>query len=140
MQKLIIAGNVGRDAELRSTQSGDKVLSFPLAVDNGKDQQGNKRPATWYDCSVWGKRAESLASYIHKGDKLTLEGRPTARAHDGKAYLGLSVSELTFMGGNSQGQTNRDNGSYDPNGGYGAGGRPGGDLDDEVPFRACWEV
>ena len=139
MQKLIIAGTVGRDAELRSTQGGDKVLGFSLAVDNGKDQQGNKRPATWYDCSVWGKRAESLANYIRKGDKLALEGRPTARSHDGKAYLGLSVSELTFMGGNqgNQGQMTRDQGSYDPNGGYGAGGSAnsgGRDLDDEIPF------
>ena len=140
MQKLIIAGTVGRDAELRTTQGGDKVLGFSVAVDNGKDQQGNKRPATWYDCSIWGKRAESLAGYIRKGERMTLEGRPAARAHDGKAYLGLSVSDFTFQGGTQGGgggyggqQGESDGGGY--GGGYGAGGRPGGDIDDqEIPF------
>lgn len=149
MQKLIIAGTVGRDAELRTTQGGDKVLGFSVAVDNGKDQHGNKRPATWYDCSIWGKRAESLAGYIRKGERMTLEGRPAARAHDGKAYLGLSVSDFTFQGGTQGG--GQQNSGYDDNqsgqqngaggyggagygGGYGAGGRPGGDMGEEIPF------
>lgn len=126
MQILTIAGTVGKDAELRTTQSGDKVLGFSVAVDNGKDAQGNKRPATWFDCSIWGKRAESLARHITKGSKLTLTGRPTARAHDGKAYLGLSVNELAFQGGGQERQQSD---------GYGAGGRPGGGIDeDSIPF------
>lgn len=123
MQSLIIAGTVGKDAELRRTQGGDAVLNFSLAVDNGKDANGNKRPATWFDCSIWGKRAEALAPHIHKGDKLTLQGRPTARAHDGKAYLGINVNELSFQGG-SGGQ--RDQGNQ--------GGGQRNDLDDDVPF------
>ena len=133
MQVLIIAGNVGKDAVLRRTNSGDAVLGFSVAVDNGKDKQGNKRDSTWYDCSIWGKRAESLERHITKGTKLTLTGRPTAREHNGKAYLGLSVNDLTFMGGSS--------GGADRGGDYG-GGSGGGDyqapparnLDDEVPF------
>ena len=139
MQQLIIAGTVGRDAELRQTQGGDAVLSFSLAVDNGKDRDGNKRDATWYDCSLWGKRANALASHINKGEKLTVTGRPSAREHNGKVYMQCSVNELTFMGG---GQRRDDTGGgYDQGGpsGYGAGGRPGGGLDDggEIPF--AWE-
>ena len=99
MQSLTIAGNVGKDATHRTTQNGDSVLSFSLAVDNGKDKDGNRRDATWFDCSIWGKRADSLRNHIVKGTRLVLSGRPTARAHDGKAYLGISVNELTFMGG-----------------------------------------
>ena len=76
MINLTIAGNVGRDAELRRTKSGDDVLGFSVAVDNGKDKSGNKRPTTWVQCSIWGKRAESLASHIRKGTKLVLSGRP----------------------------------------------------------------
>lgn len=137
MQQLIIAGTVGRDAELRQTQGGDAVLNFSLAVDNGKDRDGNKRDATWYDCSLWGKRANSLQSHIRKGDKLTVTGRPGAREHNGKVYLQCSVNELTFMGGGQRrddGQ--RESGGYDQRdqGGYGAGGRPGGDMDDQIPF------
>jgi single-strand DNA-binding protein len=98
MQKLFIAGGVGKDAQLRTTQSGDQVLSFSLAIDNGKDKNGERRETTWYDASLFGKRAEALAPHIKKGDKLTLIGRPTVRVHEGKAYLGISVDDLTFMG------------------------------------------
>ena len=130
MQILTIAGTVGRDAVLRNTQGGDAVLNFSLAVDNGKDAQGNKRDATWYDCSIWGKRATSLQNHITKGGKLTLSGRPTARAHDGKAYLGITVNDLSFQGGGkSDGQRQDD----EP---LGSQGGSGGGFDDnsEIPF------
>lgn len=136
MQILTIAGTVGKDAVLRRTQNDDPVLNFSLAVDNGKDREGNKRPATWYDCSVWGKRAESLQAHISKGDRLALSGRPTTRAHEGKAYLGISVDDLTFQGGSGERQGSGQSG-YDqsPPSGYGAGGSP---MDDEgeIPFAA----
>jgi single-strand DNA-binding protein len=154
MQKLIIAGNVGKDAELRRLGNGDPVLNFSVAVDQGKDASGNKRDTLWVDCSVWGKRAESLQNYITKGTKLTLEGRPTVRAHDGKAYLGMSVNDLTFQGGGSDdrsnnnggGSSDRDQGGYGNSGGgsgYGAGGSPNSgraDMDDSIPFAAEWRV
>ena len=133
MQVLIIAGNVGKDAVLRRTNSGDAVLGFSLAVDNGKDRDGNKRDSTWYDCSIWGKRAESLERHITKGTKLTLTGRPTAREHNGKAYLGISVNELTFMGGSSGGgDRGGDHGGGSGGGDYQA--PPARDFDDEIPF------
>ncbi len=129
MQKLFIAGNVGKDAVLRRTQSGDAILGFSVAVDNGKDKQGNRRDSTWYDCSIWGKRAESLERHITKGLKLSLIGRPTARYHDGKVYLGMSVDDLTFMGGGNQ-----DSGGYGgQSGGYQAPASNNID-DDEIPW------
>ena len=136
MQLLIISGTCGKDAELRRTNGGDPVLNFSLAVDNGKDKQGNKRDSTWYECSIWGKRAEALERHITKGSKLTLSGRPTARCYNEKAYLGISVNDLTFMGGSNPG-SGSDRG---PSTGYGYGSngqdQVGGvsDLDDEIPF------
>lgn len=152
MQQLTIAGNVGKEPTLRRTQGGDPVLSFSLAVDNGKDKQGNKRDATWYDCSLFGKRAEALERHISKGSKLVLTGRPTVRDHDGKAYLGINISELTFMGGGERGEAQGMNG--DPStfqggsSGYGAGGSGNsgygggyGDVDgDSIPFRYEWRI
>lgn len=125
MINLTIAGNVGRDAELRRTKSGDEVLGFSVAVDNGKDKSGNKRPTTWVQCSVWGKRAESLASHIRKGTKLVLSGRPGVNVYEGTGSLTISVQDLTFMGGGEQ----RDSGStgYDQ-------APASSDLDDEIPF------
>jgi single-strand DNA-binding protein len=101
MNITMIAGTVGRDAELRNTQGGDAVLSFSVAVDNGKDKNGNKREATWFDCSIWGKRAQSLSSYITKGTKIALSGAVSTREHNGKAYLQLRVNDLTFQGSGS---------------------------------------
>lgn len=131
MQSLTIAGNVGRDAELRRTQSGDPVLNFRLAVDNGKDKNGNKRDATWFDCAVWGKRAESLERHITKGSKLVVRGRPTAREHEGKAYLGVNVDDLTFMGGGQDRRDDRDDGVSGASGAHGSGYA---DMDEEIPF------
>lgn len=137
MQKLFLAGTVGKDAELRRTNNGDPVLGFSLAVDNGKDKNGNKRDATWFDCSVWGKRAERLERHITKGLKLALTGRPTARCHNDKAYLGISVDDLTFQGGGQERQQGYD---QSPQGGYGAGGRPSNDRDGDIPFAPEWRV
>lgn len=124
MQVLSIAGTVGKDAELRKTHSGDSVLGFSLAVDNGKGKDGNKLDATWYDCSIWGKRADALSSMITKGTKLALHGRPTCRAHNEKAYIGISVDGLTFQGGGQE-RRHSDPAMQDP--------RSGG-MDDEIPF------
>ncbi|MNE37364.1 Single-stranded DNA-binding protein SsbB [compost metagenome] len=129
MQTLIIAGNVGKDAVLRRTNEGEPVLGFSIAVDNGKD-----KPSTWFDCAVWGKRAEGLAKHIVKGSKLTVSGRPTARVHDGKAYLGINVDNLTFMGGAKPAQRQNDEPERDSYGNK----QPAnfGDMDDQIPFAA----
>lgn len=137
MQILMIAGNVGNVKEVREV-GGDKVLNFSLAVDNGKDKNGERRESTWYDCALWGKRAESLAPHITKGLKLALSGRPGARAHDGKAYLSLTVNELTFMGGVKERQDERTGGGGNDDD-YSAGftkpaPKMSYDLNDDIPF------
>lgn len=128
MEHLTIAGTVGRDAELRRTSNGDPILGFSVAVDQGKDRNGQKRDAKWYDASIFGKRAESLQNYITKGSKLVLTGRPTAREHQGKVYMGIAVNDLTFMGGSQR----QDSGGS----AYGAstGGAVGFDDVDSIPF------
>lgn len=131
MQLLMIAGNVGNVKDLKDV-GGDKVLNFSIAVDNGKDKNGEKREPTWYDCALWGKRAESLAPYIEKGSKLAVNGRPGARAHEGKAYLSLTVNELTFMGGG----TRSDGGDAKPHYTREEASKPipPYDLNDDIPF------
>jgi len=126
MNNLTIAGTIGRDAEIRTTQNGDKVAGFSVAVSNGKDKNGEWRESTWFDCSLWGKRADSLGPHIRKGGKVAISGRVSARAHDGKAYLQVMVNEIDLLGGGEK----RDD---KPAGGAPAGGMV---LDDEVPFAA----
>jgi single-strand DNA-binding protein len=127
MISMTVAGNVGRDAQLRRTQGGDPVLGFSVAVDMGKDKNGNKRDAVWVNCSIWGKRAESLATYITKGTKLVLTGRPGVNVYEGKGSLTLSVNDLTFMGGSQQQRSDEDRGGYDAP-------PPRDDLDSDIPF------
>ena len=67
----VAAGRVGRDAELRFTPSGDPVLGFSLATDRG---WGDNKRTVWFNCSLWGERAEKLARYITKGTALLVEG------------------------------------------------------------------
>lgn len=126
MQLTTIAGNVGQDAVLRHTGNGDAVLGFSVAVDNGKDKGGNKRDSTWFKCSIWGKRAESLKAYITKGTKLTLSGRVSVDVYEGKGSLNLSVNDLTFQGGGSQGRDQVKHTEHDA--------PPRDDLNDEIPF------
>lgn len=117
MKQIIIAGNLGKDAELRRTQGGDPVASFNVAV---SDRNKN---TTWFSCSLWGRRGESLAQYLTKGSKVALTGDLTTREHEGKTYLGCNVSEITLLGSNER---QSDHGSA-PAG--------GADLDgDFVPF------
>ena len=127
MINMTIAGNVGKDAQLRRTQGGEPVLGFSVAIDQGKDKNGNKRDSVWVNCSIWGKRAESLEAYIKKGTKMVLTGRPGVNVYEGSGSLTLSVNDLTFMGGSQQREQNDD--------GRGSDQRQGDDdIGDEIPF------
>lgn len=88
-------GRVGKDAVLRHTQGGDGVLGWSLAVDAG---YGEKKVTTWVDCSLWGKRAESLADKIAKGDRIGVTGELSTREHEGKTYVTLRVADVTLLG------------------------------------------
>lgn len=74
---VVIAGYTAKDPELKVTPSGNAILSFSLAVnDTKKNAQGEwEETADFFYCRVFGKRAESLAQYITKGSKLTINGR-----------------------------------------------------------------
>ena len=78
INRVIVSGHMTRDAELRQTASGMAILSFGLAVN---DRRRNAQTGEWedypnfLDCSMFGKRAESLSEYLSKGMQLTVEGK-----------------------------------------------------------------
>lgn len=132
MKAITIAGGIGRDAQLRTTGNGDKVAGFPLAVSEGF---GDKQRTLWFDVSIWGKRAETLAPMLTKGGKVCVSGDFSTREHDGKTYLTVRAAEVTLMSARQDGQ--RQERREEPQGsGYGAGGRP--DDDSEIPFAPEW--
>ena len=137
MKQITIAGRLGKDAELRRTQGGDPVLSFPVAVNDG---YGERKSTMWFDCTVWGKRADALSSHLVKGMAVTVSGDLGKREHDGKTYLTVRVSELTMQGGGER-QDSKPNRSYGEESGgmYGGGtSRVAADLDDQIPFAPEW--
>lgn len=131
MKNITIAGNIGKDAAVRTTQQGDKVAGFSVAVEDGFGQ--NKR-TIWFDVSIWGQRAEKLAPYLTKGAKVAVAGDLSTREHDGKTYLTVRASEITLQGRKPDGQRGDDRqsgGRDNQSTGYGAGGHA---MDDEIPF------
>ena len=127
MMQLTIAGNIGRDAEVRKTQNGDSVAGFSVAVET----RANGQKATqWFDVSLWGARGERLAQYLTKGSRVAVAGQLGTREHNGKTYLTVRASEITLMGGGQ-----RDGGERADRQDRGdAERRQTSDLDDEIPF------
>jgi single-strand DNA-binding protein len=77
VNKVIIVGNLGRDAELRYTPGGTAVAKFSIATSEvWTDKSGQKQERTeWHSIDLWGKQAESLNEYLRKGKQIYCEGR-----------------------------------------------------------------
>ncbi len=109
--KAIIAGNVTRDPEMRTTPSGAQVCSFSVAVNRTfKDSSGNQQDQVSYiDCVAWGKSGELIAQYTKKGSSLLVSGRLEQRSWEDKnsgqrrSRTEVIVEDFTFMGGNGNG-------------------------------------
>lgn len=123
MQIITLAGNVSKDAVLRRTQDGEAVLGFSVAVND------YKKKATFYDCSLWGKRGSALEPHITKGSSVTVIGELGTREHEGKTYLTVRVSEVALQGGKGRSRDDEED-SY----GNRSTGNSREDLSDDLPF------
>lgn len=99
---------LGRDVELRYTSNGDAVANLSLAFSYGKKGNDGKRPTTWVDGTLWGKRAEAMAPYLLKGaalvvsmEELHLESF-TSRDQSTLWKLVGRVVDVEFAGGSRQ--------------------------------------
>lgn len=106
---VCLAGNLTRDAELKQTTNGNAVLTFTLAVNepykNPTTGTWDKRP-NFFDCVMFGARAEKLAQYIHKGSKVSIAGRLRYRAweQDGakRSKVEVVADEIELMSRDQQ--------------------------------------
>lgn len=132
MQIANIAGNVGKDAELKTTQGGDQFCRFSVAVSTG---WGDKKATTWWDVTRWGKGADKLARFLTKGAKVAVSGEISTREHDGKTYLQIRADHVTLQG-DAAGAGNRGDDRQQPQqrGQSNSQGGFGDDLDDDCPF------
>ena len=95
MNKLTIIGNLTRDAELRTTQSGKNVCSFTVAV-NRKYRRDNDPEADFFDVSIWEDQARNLYKYLCKGKKVCVIGAVSVRTYTGNDGTTRAKMEITF--------------------------------------------
>ncbi len=81
VNKIILVGNLGRDAEVRFTPGGAAVATLNMATTEvWNDKSGQRQERTeWHRVSLWGKQAESLQDYLQKGKQIYVEGRLQTR-------------------------------------------------------------
>jgi single-strand DNA-binding protein len=106
VNKVILVGNLGRDAELRNTTGGNAVATLSLATTEvWNDRSGQRQEKTeWHRIVVWGKQAESLNEYLVKGKQIYVEGRLQTRKwedKDGndKYTTEVRADRITLLGG-----------------------------------------
>jgi single-strand DNA-binding protein len=114
VNKVILVGNLGRDAELKFTQGGFPISSFSLATtDRRKDKDSDNwvEKTEWHRVKLLGKTAESLHDYLTKGKQVYVEGRLETRSWDDKdgqkKYMTEIVADrIQLLGGRGDGGSN----------------------------------
>jgi len=106
MNQCTIIGNLTRDPELTQTTSGKSVVKFTIAVNNGKDSEGNDRPADFITCQAWNKTAELVGRYCKKGKPIAVIGAFKTDKYQDKNHEDVThynsyilVNSIEFVGG-----------------------------------------
>lgn len=96
VNKAIIVGNLGRDPDMRYTQSGEAVCNFNIATtETWKDKSGQKQEQTeWHRISIFGKLAEIAGQYLKKGSSVYIEGRIQTRKWTDKEGQERQTTEI----------------------------------------------
>lgn len=153
VNKVILVGNLGRDPEIRTLGSGDRVANFTMATsETWRDRaSGERRERTeWHRVAIFNDNLVKIAeNYLRKGSKIYLEGALQTRKYNDASGVEKSATEivlqkfrgeLTMLDGKGEGDGARGEGDA---GGYASGPRAGtsgpketftADLDDEIPF------
>jgi single-strand DNA-binding protein len=151
VNKVILVGNLGRDAELRYTPGGAAVATINMATTEvWNDKAGQRQEKTeWHRVVLWGKTAESLNEYLTKGKQIYVEGRLQTRQWDDKDGNKRYTTEIrgdriVLLGGG--GGRGASSGGGERGGGGERAGSSGGDFggpapegsapltDDDIPF------
>lgn len=144
MNKVMLIGRSGGNAELRLTAGGKPVANFSLAVNESlktRDGERNDR-VEWFRCVCWNKLGELAGQFVTKGKLVYVEGRLQTRKYDdregnARKIVEVVVMQLRLLGGNSAGSGN---GNAELRGAAGAepptanGPDRDNSLEDEIPF------
>ncbi|MBE7519952.1 MAG: single-stranded DNA-binding protein [Thermoflexaceae bacterium] len=144
LNKVMLIGNAGKDAELRYTANGTAQSQFSLAVNfRRKGASGEWEEATeWFNIVVFGDQAERISQYVTKGKQVYVEGRLQTRTWDddqGQKHYRTEViaNQVLFLGS----RENQGGGEWSGGGGqarssFAGTRRGGGDVEpDDLPFE-----
>ena len=146
-----IIGHLGRDPEVRYTADGGAVVGFSMATSR---KRKDEETTTWWRVSMFGKRGETLAKYLGKGDPVLVTGEPFLREYQGKdgqmrQSLEIVASDFAFVGrseashGGGVGQRKAQGAQTPSRAAQGAPGASqaqsggGADFQDGIPFDLC---
>lgn len=121
INRVIITGNLTRDAELRAAQSGTSILHIGVAVNdrwrNPQTDQWEDRP-NYIDCVMFGNRAQSISRFLTKGTKVAVEGRlrwsqwVDRDTQKNRSKIEVVVDDIEFMGQRGDGPQAAPQGAY----------------------------
>jgi len=153
VNKVILVGNLGKDPEIRTLNSGDRVANLRIATSESwrdKSSGERKEKTEWHQVVIFNENIVKVAeNYLHKGSTVYIEGAlQTRKWSDAQGVEKYSTEivlqkfrgELTMLGGRGGAESGS---SDDSSGGYQAGGQAkssgpresfSADLDDEIPF------
>lgn len=162
VNKVILVGNLGRDPEVRNTQSGSKIVNISVATSeswNDKSSGERREKTEWHRVVIFDDRIADVAEkYLRKGSKVYIEGALQTRKwtdnsgqekYTTEVVLQKFSGNLTMLGTRSGGGADASGGDFagggggapewgasdtGSSGGGGGASAPGGDLDDEIPF------
>ncbi len=152
--QITIIGNVGRDPEMRTMASGERVVNFSVATsERWKDKNSGEQmeKTQWHRVVAWGKLAEIIGEYVKKGSQVMIQGSMNYGSYEKDGHTNytadIKADTMKMLGGKRE-----DTGGGDSGGGYGGGSRApapaqrtpapaprpsqGGfdDMDDDIPF------
>lgn len=101
MNKITIIGNLTRDPELRTTQTGKNVCTFTVAVNRRRKAEGQPE-ADYFRVSAWGAQADSCGKYLAKGRKVAVVGSVSASAYttpngESRSSLDVFAQDVEFL-------------------------------------------
>lgn len=155
LNKVMLIGNVGNEPEIRTTSGGKRVAKFSVATNRSyTDRSGQQQDKTeWHRCTAWDRIAEIIEQYVHKGDRIYIEGSieySQTEDEGGKPryWTDIVVREMVMLsgGGGGGGGMGGGGGEFAGNRGSGGGARrqstpapgpagsPFDNDDDDLPF------
>ena len=144
LNKVMLIGNVGNEPEVKSTAGGGKLAKISLATNRSfTDRSGQQQDKTeWHRLTFWGKLADIVEQYVHKGDRIYAEGRiEYSQSEDGQGgtryWTDVVVSEMVMLGSGGSGGAGGEGmggGERRPRPSAAPAAKPFEDDDDDLPF------